>query len=145
MRKLIPREMKWLLSPCFRGNTRRRQRADELFSGTLLHFIELISGRSAATRQNLRTCLFFPWPLQAKRFSSLLKRPVCAWTKKKKEKGRKISTSLNLRRNKNKQTQEKGAAQEVHGFSEPQILLMWLKAACQPNLIWIYIQRKCLV
>lgn len=30
-------------------------------------------------------------------------------------------------------------------FFAPEILLMWLQAACQPNLIWIYIQRKCLV
>lgn len=30
-------------------------------------------------------------------------------------------------------------------FFAPGILLMWLQAACQPNLIWIYIQRKCLV
>lgn len=30
-------------------------------------------------------------------------------------------------------------------FFAPEILLMWLQATCQPNLIWIYIQRKCLV
>lgn len=114
----------------------------KLFSGTLLHFIELIG--AARLPQGEPAHLFvFPMATLSQTFSSQLKRPVCAWTKKKK--GRKISTSLNLRQNKNKQTQEKGAAQEVHSSSEPQILLMWLKAACQPNLIWIYIQRKCLV
>lgn len=69
------------------------------------------------------------------------------------KKGRKISTSHHLHQNKNKQSQEKGAAKEVQGFPSPPppfffapgILLMWLQAACQPNLIWIYIQRKCLV
>jgi len=94
-------------------------------------------------------CLFFPCPLEIQTSLPLLPRTgkacVCLACRTKKVGNR--STNHDLHQNKNKQTQEDEAAKEVQGslFFATESPLMWLQAACQPNLIWIYIQRKCLV
>lgn len=58
------------------------------------------------------------------------------------KKGKKRSTSLtDIRTKTNLEENCSGGP----GLLTPEIPLMWLKPACQPNLIWLYIQRKCLV
>lgn len=88
-----------------------------------------------------RAGLPFPCPLKPKRYAAKPRSPVCSWHRGQK-KGRKRSTSLIDTRTKTNLEKNCSGGPRI---PTPDILLMWLKAACQPNLIWIYIQRKCLV
>lgn len=146
MGKPVIFEMEWISSPpytAFSPNSVHTQTQTFVLSKTTFSCSSVSGMISAAPLQPeplTRLFIFAHF-----KFPPKLKRPVCAWPVKTK-KVRQYQQIVIYISIKTIRPREKGAAEEVQGFfSALKILLMWLQAACQPNLIWIYIQRKCLV
>lgn len=107
---------------------------------------ELISAAPLPPDQ-LTRLFIFPMPTLNSNISLQMKRPVCACPggQKKLGKYQQVFIYIRTKTNKSRRKELLRRSKAFFFFFAPEILLMWLQAACQPNLIWIYIQRKCLV
>lgn len=112
------------------------------FLQTQSSFFGLIS--AAPLPPGRMTRLFiFPMPTLNSNISPPSEKACVCLAKRTKKVG-KYQQTIYIRTKTNKPRRKK-LLKRSKPFFAPEILLMWLQAACQPNLIWIYIQRKCLV